>query len=158
MKDILANVGGYQVDNKTGLIVPGTKFEDHNLIYNDLLYYLPYKTGTNTVNQAMDNLFAASGTLSSGDNGYDGIAYGVSSTGLTHKLDTDLNTGGDLATAYVEFSGSIAGSINLSAYLYLGFNYTHASTAFADTYAQYDINQNVESGRTFYFYWRLTLS
>lgn len=148
----------FQRDNRTGLIVPGTYVEDKNTIYPDLRYYLAYKTGTDTVNQSLSNRFAVGGTTSAGDDGYDGIAYGTGQTALSHKLDTDINAGGNNSTDYIEFSGSIAGALNMSGLLVLGHSYLHSSTAFVDSYAYYAITQNIESGRTFYFYWRITLT
>lgn len=148
----------FQRDNKTGLIVPGTYVEDKNTIHDFLRYYLAYKIGTNTINQALDSRFATGGALSSGDNDDDGIAYGTDVGSLSHKLDTDINAGGNNSVDYIEFSGSIAGALNMSGYLVLGYDYAHAGTSFSKTYAYYSITQNIESGRTFYFYWRITLT
>ena len=148
----------FQRDNKTGLVVPDTYIEDKNTILNSFRYYLAYKIGTDTIDQAMDNRFTVGAALSAGDNGYDGIAYGQTTSLLENKLDTDINAGGDNATNYIEFSGSIAGPIGLAGLLVLGQNYVHGSTAFTNSHATYNIAVNVDSGRTFYFYWRLTLS
>ena len=155
---LIGTVRGFQKDNISGLVIPETVFQGKNLISAPLQYYLAYKIGTNTTDQAVDNRFTTGGTLSSGDNGYDGIAYGGVSS-LTGKLDTDINAGGDNATSYIEFSGSIAGPVSISSRLYLGWNYVHASTNFTKTYAIYSIGTvDVDSGRTFYFYWRFTLA
>ena len=153
----VGTVKGFQRD-KNGLFLPDTYFEGENAITTDLKAYLPYKAGTDTVNQAIDNRFTSGAALSSGDNGYDGIAYGTGLTALSYKLDTDINAGGDNATAYIEFSGNIAGPLTMLGYLLLGFNYVHGSTAFTKTYAAYLISQTIDSGNTFYFYWRITLT
>ena len=154
----IGSVKYFQRDNRTGLMIPGTYVENENTIYPDLRYYLAYKIGTDTTNQSLSNRFATGGTLSSGDNGYDGIAYStIPIESLSHKLDTDINAGGNNSTNYIEFSGSIAGELNMSGYLVLGHSYLHSSTIFVDTYAYYSITQFIESGRTFYFYWRITL-
>lgn len=155
---IIGTVKGFQRDNETGLILPETLFEDKNTLYATGAHYLAYKIGTDTINQAIDNRFTTGAALVSGDEEYDGIAYGPTSSTLSHKLDTDINAGGDQATNYIEFSGSIAGPIGLAGVLALGFDYTHGSTAFANLYATYGISVTVDPGRTFYFYWRLTLS
>jgi hypothetical protein len=152
------SIRGFQVDDRTGLILPKTYFEGENAIWADLMEYFAYKIGTETINQAMDNRFAAAGALSSGDNGYDGMAHGASATALDYKFDTDLNAGGTNAENYIEWLGTIAGPVSLTGSLFLGFNYAHGSTAFANTYAQYIINTTVDSGRTFYFYWRITVN
>jgi len=158
MKRLNINVNGFQKDDKTGLILPETYFEDHNTVENDILYYLAYKIGTNTVNQCVDSRFAAGGALAVGDNTSDGIAHGASSTTLDYKLATSLVAGtGTGSVAYTELLGSIAGAVTLNGYLYIGFNYVHASTAFTKTYFSYNISQTVAAGRTFYFYWRITL-
>ena len=154
----IGSVKYFQRDNRTGLMIPGTYVENENTIYPDLRYYLAYKIGTDTTNQSLSNRFATGGTLSSGDNGYDGITFGYGQTALTHKLDTDINAGGNNSTNYIEFSGSIAGELNMSGELVLGHHYLQTNTAFNDPYAEYQITQNVESGRTFYFYWRITLT
>lgn len=148
----------FQRDNRTGLIIPGTYVEDKNTVQDDLRYYLAYKTGTNTTNQALDSRFTVGGTLSGADDGDDGIAYGVSSDILSHKLDTDINAGGDNAINYIEFSGSIAGELNMSGVLVLGGDYDNSIPTLLDIYATYSITVFIESGRTFYFYWRLTLT
>ena len=154
----IGSVRYFQRDNRTGLMIPGTYVENKNTIYSDLRHYLAYKIGTDTTNQSLSNRFATVGTLSSGDNGYDGITFGYGQTALTHKLDTDINAGGNNSTNYIEFSGSIAGELNMSGLLVLGHSYLHSSTAFVDSYAYYSITQNIESGRTFYFYGRITLT
>lgn len=158
---VTGSVRYFQRDNITGLIVPGTEHEDHNIIQNDLLNYLSYKIGTDTINQSISNRFTVGGTIDSGDDGYDGIGYSASSPteALTHKLDTDINAGGDLTELYIEFSGSIAGALNMTGYLQLGHNYDDVPSAlFNDLYAYYSISANIEAGRTFYFYWRLTIT
>jgi len=155
---IVGSVIYFQRDDLTGLIVPGTKVEDHNTINSDLTFYLAYKIGTNTINQSLNNRFTVGGALSSGDNGYDGIAYGGSSDILTYKLDTDINAGGTNAENYIEFVGSIAGPLVMSGVLVLGGNYLHSVPTLVDIYATYNISADIESGRTFYFYWRLTVT
>ena len=148
----------FQRDNKTGLIVPGTYVEDKNTIQNDLRHYLAYKIGTDTTNQSLSSRFATGGTLSDTDDADDGIAYGSYEDSLSHKLDTDINAGGNNSTNYIEFSGSIAGELNMSGELVLGHHYLQTNTAFNDPYAEYQVTQFIESGRTFYFYWRITLT
>jgi hypothetical protein len=148
----------FQREKSTGILIPETYVEDHNAIYTDLQYYLAYKIGTDTVDQSLSNRFTVGGTLSSGDNGDDGIAYGTGPTyDLTHKLDTDINAGGAETENYIEFSGSIDGPLTMSGYLQLGHSIVLA-TDFADVYAYYSISTEIDSGRTFYFYWRITLS
>ena len=156
---VTGSVRYFQRDNITGLIVPGTEHEDHNVIQNDLLYYLPYKIGTDTINQSISNRFTVGGTIDSGDDGQDGIGYGTATVdSLTHKLDTDINAGGDLTETYIEFVGSIAGAINMTGYLQLGHDYDDVPSArFNDLYAYYNISSNVEAGQTFYFYWRFAI-
>jgi len=158
---IKGSVRYFQRDNLTGLIVPGTEHEEHNIIVEDLSFYLAYKIGTETINQSLSSRFTVGGTLSSGDNGDDGIAYGPAVPGvglLSHKLDTDINAGGDNATNYIEFSGSIAGQLSMSGYLHLGHDYLNTNDDFEEPYAYYSISAEIDSGRTFYFYWRLTLT
>lgn len=145
-------------DDRTGLIVPGTEVIDHNTITLDVTWYLAYKIGTHTIDQSMSNLFTVGGTIDTGDNGQDGIAYGTAAEdSLTHKLDTDLNAGGDNATNYIEYVGSIAGPLNMTAYLQLG-EQVILGNQFSTVNAYYNINNNIESGQTFYFYWRLTVT
>lgn len=151
----------FQRDDRTGLIIPRTECKDNNIIESDLQYYTAYKIGTNTINQSMSSRFAVGGTLSAGDNGDDGIAYGPGVPGvglLSHKLDTDINAGGDNATDYIEFSGSIAGPLTMSGYLHLGHDYLNSNADFNEPYAYYAITTTIDSGRTFYFYWKLTLT
>lgn len=156
---IIGDIRYFQRDKKTGIIIPGTYHEHHNTIVLDLTYYLAYKIGTDTINQSLSNRFTVGGTVSAGDNGYDGIAYGTTSSGgITHKLDTDINAGGDNATSYIEFAGNIDGPLSMPGYLHLGHSLTYASAAFDEPYAYYNISTSVESGRTFYFYWRLTIT
>jgi hypothetical protein len=154
---LIGSVNYFQRDKLTGLIVPGTEVVSKNTIVEDLGFYLAYKIGTNTINQSLSNRFTVGGTIGVGDNGYDGIAYGTSTiSGLTHKLDTDINAGGTLAESYIEFSGNIDGPLSLAGYLQLGHNYSVG--AFSEPYAYYAITTTVETGRTFYFYWRLTVT
>jgi len=150
---MLANVKGWQTDIKTGLIIPNSSFEDHNTIQNDLRYYLAYKIGTNTTDQALNDLFSADGTPITGD----GIAHGTSPTSITEVFDTSLSLGGDNSTNYIEFYGFIDGSVTLGDNLYLGFGLTLSPNEFSKYYASYDINTSVASGRRFHFYWRISV-
>ena len=150
------NVRGFQTDLKTGLYVPGTYFEDHNTIQNDFRYYLAYKIGTNTTDQALNNLWTSDGALGSGDSGYDGIAHGAAGTALDYKFATSLNAGGDNSLTYIEYYGYIDGAVTLSGNLYLGFTYVHGGTTFTKLYSTYDINTSVAASRRYHFYWKIT--
>jgi len=155
--NLIGSVRYFQRDKLTGLIIPGTEVESKNTIVEDLSFYLAYKIGTDTINQSLSSRFTVGGTIGIGDNGDDGIAYGTSTiSGLTHKLDTDINAGGALTESYIEFSGNIDGPLSLAGYLQLGHDY--GLGAFSEPYAYYAITTTIESGRTFYFYWRLTLT
>ena len=80
---MIANVKGWQTDIKTGLIVPDTTFVDKNTLQNDIKYYLAYKVGTDTTNQAMDNLFDTDGAIGAGHIGEDGPTGVTGQTGPT---------------------------------------------------------------------------
>ena len=154
---MLANIKGWQTDLKTGSIIPGSVFEDKNTVQNDLKYYLAYKIGTDTTDQALDNLFPTDDTPVVGD----GIAHGVSSTEITEVFATSLSTGGDNSTVYIEFYGYIDGddpSTSLTNNLYLGYGLTLGPSEFSKEYASYDINTSVTLGRRFHFYWRVTIN
>jgi len=153
----LANVKGWQTDLKTGLIVPGTMFEDHNTIQNDLRYYLAYKIGTNTTDRALNNLFTVDGTPGGGHVGQDGIAHGTAYTSLTDILATSLSVGGDNTVNYIEFYGYIDGAVSLTNNLYLGQGFIISPNEFSYQFASYDINTSVGAGRRFHFYWRIRI-
>jgi hypothetical protein len=149
---------GFQTDNRTGLLVPGTYFENlRNTIQNDLKYYLAYKMGTNTTDQAMNNLFTVGGAIGGGHAGEDGMAHGTGGV-ADYAFVTTLNAGGDNSAEYIEFYGYIVGAVTLNNNLYLGFNMQWPGQDFAKTYAEYDINTSVGAGRTFHFYWKITVT
>ena len=154
---MLANVKGWQTDLKTGLVVPGTEFEDHNTIQNALKYYLAYKIGTDTPDRAMNNLFNTDGAPGPGNVGQDGIGHGTNSTSLDLILDTSLSVGGDNTVNYIEFYGFIDGAVTLTDNLYLGQGYIQGPNEFSYEYASYDINTSVAAGRRFHFYWRVQI-
>lgn len=151
---MLANIKGWQTDLKTGLIIPDSVFYDKNTVQNDLKYYLAYKIGTDTTDQALDNLFPTDDTPVAGD----GIAHGASSATITEVFATSLSVGGDNSTTYIEFYGYIDGSVSLTNNLYLGWGLTLGPNEFQKEYASYDINTSVAAGRRFHFYWRVTIN
>jgi hypothetical protein len=152
---MLANVKGWQTDLKTGLIVPGSVFEDKNTIQNGLTYYLAYKIGTDTTDRALNNLFSADGSPS-GHGGEDGIAHHDGSE-IDLIFDTTLSVGGNNSVSYIEFYGFIDGSATLDTSLYLGHNMIVTPYQFTTTFATYSINTSVASGRRFHFYWRINI-
>ena len=151
---MLANIKGWQTDLKTGLVIPDSIFEGHNTVQNDLKYYLAYKIGTDTTDQALDNLFPTDDTPIAGD----GIAHGPSSNDIYEVFATSLSTGGDNSTVYIEFYGYIDGLVSLTDNLYLGYGLTTPPPEFSKEYASYDINTSVTLGRRFHFYWRVTIN
>lgn len=158
----LANVKGWQTDLKTGLVVPGTTFEDHNTVQNELRYYLAYVIGTQPAGgniQAMDDLFSSDGVPTSGNDNEDGIAHGTGIASLDLIFDTSLSVGGDNNLNYIEFYGFIDGLQTLTDNLYLGQNLISSGGPIEldKEYASYDINTSVSAGRRFHFYWRITI-
>ena len=142
-------------------IIPGTFHQGRNTIQNALKYYLAYKIGTDITDKALDALTVSSGTVASvgaANDGKDGIFSGPGSSLVDHILLTTKNAGGIEAEAYVEYYGTIAGSLTLSDTLYLGHNYVNSSTALTTTFATYPINEVVAASRTFHFYWKITIS
>jgi len=154
----LANVKGWQTDLKTGLVIPDSTFEDHNTIQDHLRWYLAYKIGTNTTNQAMDDLFSSDGAPGGGNINEDGIAHGVNIASIDLIFDSSLSVGGDNNLSYIEFYGFIDGPQTLSDNLYLGHNLISIGPNELDKeYASYDINTSVSAGRRFHFYWRINI-
>jgi len=155
----------FQRDDKTGLIVPGTYVEDTNTVNSGLTKYLAYVV--TTVPGAPQDLDSKFGTgraytataYPTGDIGGDGIALleGGEVPAITLVLATSLNDGGDGSSDYVEYLGSIPGSVTLDGTLQLGWNLI-GTTGFTAVYASYSINVDVLAGRTFYFYWKITMS
>ena len=155
---MLANVKGWQTDLKTGLTIPGTEFNDHNTIQNQLRYYLAYKIGADANPRALTPLFLTDGTPGGTHVGYNGIAHGTSSTAITDILASSLSVGGDNTVNYIEFYGYIDGVVDLSDNLYLGQGFSTSPNEFAYEFASYDINDSVAAGRRFHFYWRVSIA
>ena len=127
--------------------------------YCSYFYYLAYKIRADATNYAMVNLFTSDGDISGSHDGYDGIAHGSGMSDLDYAFTTSLNDGGDNSTGYIEFYGYIDGSVSLTGYLYMGYDMNYVPpNSFTHTFAQYDINTSVASGRRFHFYWRITAS
>ena len=149
----------YQTDDKTGLLIPGTYKEEENTINSTLLYYLAYKIGTDTTDYALSSLFGTGQAASGGDVGDDGIAHGSGTIDdIDYVFDTDLNDGGDEVETYIEYYGTIPGAVTLNGYLQLGHNLISGPYQFSQVFAYYDINETVASGRTFHFYWKISLT
>ena len=157
---IRGDVRYYQTDDKTGLLVPGTYKEEANTIFTDLQYYLMYKIGTDTTDYAMDSLFPTGRAVIGTDIGEDGIVHADASTGATvdYVFDTDLNDGGDEVETYIEYYGTLPGAATLNGYLQLGQALIGTPYELSRTFAYYDINETVAAGRTFHFYWKISLS
>lgn len=160
----LANVKGWQTDLKTGLVVPGTTFEDHNTIQGTLRNYLAYLIGTNpaldsTNERALDDLFTTDGTPSFPTHqNEDGIVHGGALDDIQEVLATSLSVGGDNTVNYIEFYGYIDGAATLDENLMLVHDFFALSpNEAAYMFAEYDINTSVSAGRRFHFYWRITI-
>ena len=157
----LANIKGWQTDLKTGLVVPGSTFEDHNTVENALRYYLAYVIGTQPAGGsifALDSLFTHDGAPVGGDAGYDGIAHDNAGS-INYIFDSSLSVGGDNATPYIEFYGFLDGDDDtLAGTLQLGFSLIISPNEFSHLFASYDINTTVLAGRRFHFYWRIQIS
>jgi len=152
---ITGHVLMFQTDIKTGTLVPGTVKEDHNAITDTLKAYLAQKIGDDSVNYAIDNLFSSATPA----DGQDGIAHGDPSTyDVDNAFVTTKNAGGDGSETYIEFYGYIDGAVTLNQSLLLGHNYQAATYNFEKVFATYDINETVDSGRRYHFYWKITIS
>jgi len=141
----------------SGEIVRGTEMKDHNTIHDDLKAYLAYKIGTDTTDQALDDLFTTE--VEASEVGNDGIAYNPS-TGVIKPFVTTLNSGGDNSETYIEFYGyrtnSGASAYQLAGYLRIGFNLAGGvgTYAFSDVFAEYIVNTSIEVDRRYHFYWK----
>ena len=145
----------FQTDKESGAIVPGTVHVDHNTITDTLKAYLAKKLADNSDDWALDNLFTSSTPADT----QDGIAHGDASDGsVTNAFITTKNAGGDGTETYIEFYGKIDGAVTLNDHLLLGHNYQAAVTAFEKVFATYAINETVASGRTYHFYWKITIA
>lgn len=148
----------FQRDNTTGLMIPGTYVEDTNTIQNGLKYYLSNSIEAG-VNKTLTPLFAVGQVPDSGDLNDSGIALNHWETStISNVLNTDLNAGGTGSESYFEYLGSYVGAVTLRGTLILGHDLQAGLTAFLDEFAYYTINVTVPAARTFYFYWRITLS
>ena len=148
----------FQRDNTTGLMIPGTYVEDTNTIQNGLKYYLSNSIEAG-VNKTLTPLFAVGQVPDSGDLNDSGIALANWATyNIEYVLNTDLNTGGTGSESYFEYLGSIVGAVTLRGELILGHDLKAGLVEFTDEFAKYTINVVVPAARTFYFYWRITLS
>ena len=158
--NLTGEVRHYHTDDKTGLMIPGTFYKGPNTINSALGYYLMYKLGTHTVNQAIDTFFTAGAAVNGDDLTREGIAHSSSQTGvdIDYVFLTSLNTGGDESVAYTEFYEALAGAVTLDGYLQLGFALIGAPYEFSKVFAYYAINETVAAGRTFHFYWRITVA
>ncbi|MCP4392855.1 MAG: hypothetical protein GY804_01075 [Alphaproteobacteria bacterium] len=143
--------------------VPGTDTGwVKNTIQDALINYLAYKIGTNTNNQALDNLHTYQGAtygISATQEGEDGIAYhSTANNNLDNYFVTTLNAGGGVSDGYIEFYGYLDGPLTLAGLLHLGFNYEQANEAYEFLFASISISQVVAASRRYGHYWKITLS
>jgi len=152
---------GLLIPHDTGIVVAGSEYEKRNTLSSLLSYYLPCELGANRTDQAMDSLFASSGTVASvgaANNGKDGIVAIDEDLLISHIFTTTLNAGGTNAENYIEFYGTIDGSVTLTPYLGIGFNYVNATTSFTKSYATTTINKTIAANRRYHHYWKITVS
>jgi len=161
------NVRGYQLDTKTGLYVRGSAFEDTNTIQAAMKNYLALLIANNSTDRAMNSLFDAEGGVAEAviisQDGNDGIAYELQGD-YGYVFYTTLQQGGDNATSYIEFQGYLTAdattsdiSWSSSYAMVLGHNYSGSGPGpFETLYSRYYYALEINQGRTFYFYWRIT--
>ena len=167
--DVQENVMGYQVDKDSGLYIHNTYFKGKNTLQTELKKYLAYKIALDTTDRAvLTNKFTFEGGVAEGGaaamDGYSGMAYEGQGDYL-YIFDTDLSQGGDNATAYIEFVGFLnadatTGDIAPGAYnMVLGHDYNAGGPGpFATLFSRYSHTLSVLQGRTFYFYWRISIA
>ena len=148
----------WQTD-ENGNVVPGTVKEDHNAITDSLRNYLAQVIGAEVLGKAVDTLFTSQDLGL--DDGGDGIAWGQTNGDVSGKMVTTKNAGGTGNEAYIEFYGTVQASgaaITIGPYLLLGTDYSSVAYALGTVYATYAINETVPDGRTYHFYWKITIS
>ena len=167
-RNFYENVRGYQLDTKTGLYIRGSAFEDTNTIQAAMKNYLALLIAANSTDRAMDALFTDEGgateeDIISGQDAKDGIAYQLQGD-YGYVFETVLQQGGDNATSYIEFQGHLAADATTSDIswsntydMVLGHNYDSGGPGpFETLYSSYKYALEINQGRTFYFYWRIT--
>jgi len=154
------NEAGVLMPIDTKIKVPGTDTGwVKNAIQDGLLNYIAYKIGTDTNDQALDDLhaFNTNHLVSSNQEGEDGIShFNAGTADFDYYLVTTLNDGGGASDGYIEFYGYIDGAVTLDGSLYLGNNYEHANEVYEFIFSIIPISQTVLSARRYGHYWKLT--